>query len=357
MNKCRVLGLDDSEEWNRYLKQLPIVQQDIYFTPEYYSLNEANGDGKALCFAFEHGNDLALYPFLINRINDLGYDLDEEYFDIQGAYGYNGVISSSYEKGFIDSFYEAFSEYAVQRNIVCEFVRFHPILNNARFSQGYVDVLFDRNTVALDLTNDRTHIWTKDYSSNNRNILRKALDSGVQCFVLRDYGSLRTFVQIYNDTMKRLSAASEYYFSDAYFNTILSVLGDEAFVVLCKTELGFEAASLFLLHGKFAHYHLSGRSDSSNKNYLTNIMIDSAIRFAQESGCSTMHLGGGRSKSDDDSLLKFKKNFSKTTYEFFIGKRVYYKPVYELILNQWREMNPLSASKYKQLFQGYRQLD
>jgi hypothetical protein len=45
----------------------------------------------AKCFVYQKGSNITLYPFLINSVNALGYNLDKEYFDIQGAYGYNGV--------------------------------------------------------------------------------------------------------------------------------------------------------------------------------------------------------------------------------------------------------------------------
>ena len=70
----RVLTIDEKEEWSVLLEKLPIDQQDIYYTPDYYELYEKNGDGRALCFAFQKNDDIALYPFLMNSVNDLGYD-------------------------------------------------------------------------------------------------------------------------------------------------------------------------------------------------------------------------------------------------------------------------------------------
>lgn len=46
----RVLSLSDKAEWTRCLSKLPIEQQDIYYTPEYYSLYENYGDGNEQCF-------------------------------------------------------------------------------------------------------------------------------------------------------------------------------------------------------------------------------------------------------------------------------------------------------------------
>jgi hypothetical protein len=96
----KILDLSQKKEWKKYLELLPISQQDIYFTPEYYELYEKNGDGKAQCFIFEDNGNIALYLFFINSVNELGYKLNNEYYDIQGAYGYNGVISSSYNIEF-----------------------------------------------------------------------------------------------------------------------------------------------------------------------------------------------------------------------------------------------------------------
>ena len=147
---CNVLTLSDKDKWNKYLHKLPINQQDIYFTSEYYELYERNGDGKALCFVFEQDEEIALYPFLINSVNELGYDLDAEYYDIQGAYGYNGVVTSSYKTNFREVFYQEFESYCNDNNIIAEFTRFHPLLGNYKFSETDLNIVFDRKTIFLD---------------------------------------------------------------------------------------------------------------------------------------------------------------------------------------------------------------
>lgn len=47
-NNYKVLTLQDREEWWAYLKRLPALMQDAYYTPEYYELYEKNGDGTGL---------------------------------------------------------------------------------------------------------------------------------------------------------------------------------------------------------------------------------------------------------------------------------------------------------------------
>ncbi|HMN25606.1 MAG TPA: hypothetical protein PKE38_13970 [Ignavibacteriaceae bacterium] len=109
----KILSSNNQAEWSDYLNKLPKSLQDVYYTPEYYQIYEKNGDGKALCFVFELNNNLALYPFLLNKINDLGYQLEESFYDIQGAYGYNGILSSSNDPEFRKSFYIEFNKFCL----------------------------------------------------------------------------------------------------------------------------------------------------------------------------------------------------------------------------------------------------
>jgi len=67
----RILDLGQTEEWRNLLAELPIDQQDIYYTPDYYSLYQNNGDGKAQCFVYIRDGYYAMYPFLLNSVNNL----------------------------------------------------------------------------------------------------------------------------------------------------------------------------------------------------------------------------------------------------------------------------------------------
>lgn len=357
MSDFEILTSKDSQKWKEYLSMLPIEQQDVYFTPEYYSLYEENGDGSARCFVFKKDGDIALYPFLLNRINDLGYDLDDDYYDIQGAYGYNGVVSSTNDTNFVDSFYEAFSNYVNKQHIVCEFVRFHPLIQNVGFSCKHLEAVYDRTTVCLDLNIGYNHVWEDLYSSNNRNMLRKASKSDLECVVTTLTDSILVFQEIYTKTMERVAASEDYFFSQKYFQGFASRLEDNSYMVLCFSEQGVEAASLFMIYGMYAHYHLSGRYSSCKHNFATNMILDKAVKFALESGCSTMHLGGGRSAASDDSLFKFKQNISSETRDFYIGKKVHDKQLFDHVVSQWRVVHPQSAAKHRHMLQGYRKLD
>jgi len=131
-----VLQLSDERKWQKYISRLPSDKQDVYYTPEYYRLYHDLKDGKARCFVYHEQGDLALYPFLINPVNISVFDLNRKYYDIQGAYGYNGVVSTSETQSFIQGFYCSFNNFCSDNSIIAEFTRFHPLLNNKRFSEG-----------------------------------------------------------------------------------------------------------------------------------------------------------------------------------------------------------------------------
>ena len=169
----KIVNLEDPYSWDCYLNKLSFAYRDIYFTPSYYSLYQNYGDGDAQCFIFEKDGNIALYPFLKNPITPLGYQLDKEYYDIQGAYGYNGLIASTDDAGFIAGFGAAFDAWCQENNIVAEFMRFHPLLNNQKLTSPKMKTFFSRHTVALDLSLSLDEIWTQQFSSKNRNMIRK----------------------------------------------------------------------------------------------------------------------------------------------------------------------------------------
>ena len=347
----RIVTLNDSEEWRRLYSLLQKERRDVYFSPEYYSLYQNYGDGEAFCFVFVKDGELALYPFLINPITPLDYKLDKEYYDIQGAYGYNGIITSSEDAGFIAAFWEAFDAYCQDNDIVAEFTRFHPLLNNQRLASPKMKTFFSRHTVALDLTDD--DIWMHQISSKNRNMIRKAEKEGVTIVESDDY---ETFRRLYDGTMTDLHAEDFYFFPKSYYDEYKQTFQGESMLCLAMLDGKAIAGSMFMFSDDYAHYHLSARDREYSRYAANNLILWYAIQKAKERGCKWFHFGGGTTGNDDDSLLKFKKEFSKTLCEFWIGKRVHNQAVYDQIVEQWKTNYPESYEQNKVKLLGYREI-
>ena len=345
------LNLKECDGWIALLKKMASERQDIYFTPEYYSLYQNYGEGEARCFVFEQDGEVVLYPFLINPITPLGYKLDKEYYDIQGAYGYNGIVTSSEDADFIAAFWEAFDTYCQDNDIVAEFTRFHPLLNNQRLASPKMKTYFSRHTVALDLTDD--DIWMHQISSKNRNMIRKAEKEVVTIVESDDY---ETFRRLYDGTMTDLHAEDFYFFPKSYYDEYKQAFKGESMLCLAMLDGKAIAGSMFMFSDDYAHYHLSARDREYSKYAANNLILWYAIQKAKDRGCKWFHFGGGTTGNDDDSLLKFKKEFSKTLCEFWIGKRVHNQAVYDQIVEQWKTNHPESYEQNKVKLLGYREI-
>ena len=345
------LTLKECDRWIALLKAIASNRYDIYFTPEYYSLYQNYGDGDARCFVFEQDGEVVLYPFLINPITPLGYKLDKESYDIQGAYGYNGIIASSDNADFITAFWESFDAYCQENNVVAEFTRFHPLLNNQRLASPKMKTFFSRHTVALDLTDD--DIWMHQISSKNRNMIRKAEKEGVTIVESDDY---ETFRRLYDGTMTDLHAEDFYFFPKSYYDEYKLTFKGESMLCLAMLDGKAIAGSMFMFSDDYAHYHLSARDREYSRYAANNLILWYAIQKAKKHGCKWFHFGGGTTGNDDDSLLKFKKEFSKTLCEFWIGKRVHNQAVYDQIVEQWKTNHPESYEQNKVKLLGYREI-
>jgi hypothetical protein len=346
-----IYDLSNRVDWINQLNAFPRNMQDIYYTPEYYEIYEKNGDGKAMCFVFIDGNNKAMYPFLINVIDQTKLGLNETYYDIEGAYGYNGVISTSYDINFISSFFKSFHDFCDQSKIIVEFTRFHPLLKNHLFSKKNSYFKLNRNTVALDLTKDLDIIWSKEYSSENRNMIRKG-EKTLQVLIESSEESFLDFGNLYRENMRRINANEFYFFNDNYFKNFYKLFGDNIFLISSVDRLtNVKLSSVFIiLYKDYAHYHLSARETLIKNNSSNNFALHYAIQFAKERGCKWFHFGGGNSLNSDDPLFRFKRNFSSQTFPFFISGYIHNQIYYDKLKNNFANKYPNINIEGKILF-------
>lgn len=348
----KILSLEDAKEWSNLLGRLPTVQQDVYYTPEYYSLYEKLGDGNAFCFVYEEAGELAIYPFLKNKINNLRFNLDRDYYDIQGAYGYNGVASNRYDIEFINAFYKVFSKYALESNIIAEFTRFHPLLQNKTFSENHMSVCFDRHTIYLDLNKPIEEIYKSFQRTTRKQIKRGTSNHKIDVKI--DYSDFdtETFYSVYDETMTRVNSIDYLYFNKNYFEELAHKIPTIMFSAFIKDEM---IASIICMVGKqFLHGHLGGAKTDYLSYSPYSILYYEIIKEAKKNQFQKVHFGGGSSALPNDTLLQFKLNFSNTKAEFFIGKKIYNQQIYDKVIEQWSIKFPERTEQYKNMLLKYR---
>ncbi len=355
MSELKLLLLTSSEQWKEYLTRLPLSQQDVYFTPELHRLYEEKGDGKAYCCVFEHAGNIALYPFLLNRVNDLGYTLDKDYYDIQGAYGYNGVATNTTDAAFFRDFEAAWLIWAAEHNVIAEFIRFNPVLQNETLCPWAkpIDVL---DNVLIPLT-DYADIWAHSYDQGVRNAVRKANKHNLTfSLYMGDEISDSVYTQfltLYQETMQRRSAGDFFYFDAAYFDNLRNYLHDHILLVAAYFEGGMISADLYLHNRINAYGFLSGTKSEFFKMSPNTFLRDQTIQALINLGFQNYSIGGGLQRND--SIYKYKKSFSIATDSlFYIGKKIHNADVYNNIVTQWRQRVGEEAPNFEHLLLRYR---
>lgn len=322
-----VYTLEQSEQWDSTVRSFR--KYDVYWLSGYVKAFKLHGDGEPLLFFYEDANvrginvvmkrDIALDPHFAGKLES------GTRFDLATPYGYGGWIL---EGEGTEALFRAYQSWCVKNSIVCEFVRFHPMLENfSAVSDAYTVIPLGK-TVAMDLTSPEV-IWA-NIISKNRNMIRKAQKNGIKIYSGRYPEIFEVFRQIYNSTMDKDNATDYYYFSPEFYESICDDLAANAQVFYAVLEGKVIAASIMLTANGWMNYHLSGSLREYANLAPSNLLLYEAALWGSANGCRTLHMGGGVG-SREDSLFKFKKSFYRLDElpQFAIGKKILDQNAYD----------------------------
>lgn len=303
---------------------------DVYFLPEYVRFFEDWGEGQALLFFYRENGSILLYPFLRRPLPELTVGTKARSTgrccDVSTVYGYGGplVRTSSEPRQFANRARASLESAFDQMGVVSEFIRFHPLLEN-QWVWGRVPSIFNRKTVAVDLTGSADELW-RTMSSNTRRKIRQSLQVDLELEVSRSTEAYVAFWSLYDRTMGRVGADMRYRFSPEYVLGFAKALGENAVVCSVRYHGRTAAAGIFLLSERFLHYHLGGSDEELLYCRPNDRMFFEMMTWGRKRGAQVLHLGGGL--EPDDSLLRFKAGFSKTTRDFCVGKVIHDQEMY-----------------------------
>ncbi|MBR0147921.1 MAG: peptidoglycan bridge formation glycyltransferase FemA/FemB family protein [Lachnospiraceae bacterium] len=261
---------------------------------------------------------------------------ENKYFDCETPYGYGGPLCDApiTEKSQ-RKFMEEMQEYAVQKGIVSQFVRFHPLLLNHEAAPLVFEERYLHDTIYMDTSSPDLIMTNMD--SKNRNMVRKAVKNGVT-IVRKNITEYQDFIPIYVETMEKDQADDYYFFDEAYFKAQGS-LSENACIFYAMMEDKPIAAAIVYYNDKFAHYHLAGTHTEYRKFAPSNLLLYETACRASEKGIKKFHLGGGITQ--DDNLFGFKKQFNKNgRLPFVIGRTVFDKNAYDMLLKIRKKDDP-----------------
>jgi len=327
------MNIDDNEKWNNIVKNFRNF--DVYYLAEYVKAFQAHGDGEPKLFFYEDKNFKAINVFMKRDIerdqNFSGKVQSNTFFDAATPYGYGGfLVEGDVTDENLAALEKEYSRLCMDEGIICEFVRFHPVLNNSEMLSSFYDISKLGRTITIELDSQK-QIWDS-FTSNNRNMIRKAKKSGVEIYWGRSRELFDMFIPMYNQTMDKDDASDYYYFKNDFYNSILEDLKYNSLMFYAVFENKIISMSIILFSNQHMHYHLSTTDREYKSLAPTNLLLYEAACWGSENGYKTFHLGGGLG-SREDSLYQFKKGFNKNSNTYFcIGKKIFDREKYDELI-------------------------
>lgn len=334
-----VYTLQQSEQWDAVVRSFE--KHDVYWFSGYVKAFQLHGDGEPLLFYYEgtriRGINVVMRRDIAQDKSFIGKISRGQYFDFSTPYGYGGWIIEGENVGEL---FEAYSEWIEEHEIICEFVRFHPMIGNHAICRDFYEVVKLGEVVHMDLSSPEI-IWN-NIISKNRNVIRKARKHNVKVYNGRYPEIFQQFREIYNKTMEKDDAEDYYYFDEVFFKSVLNDLPQNAQIFYAQKDDKIIAASIMLAANGRMNYHLSGSLEEYNSLAANNLMLYEAALWGFYNGCKTFYLGGGVG-SGKDSLFKFKRAFYRGELNhFYIGKKIFDWEKYDELLNRRGRIDNLS---------------
>jgi len=327
----QIIGMSQSKHWDDIVSSFS--EYDVYYLSGYVKAFQIHGDGEPQLFYYEQGGLRAIYVYMKRKTAVDGW------YDSITPYGYGGVLfdGNTSEENLKD-FWDAYLQKMQVEGIVCNFVRYHPVLANAVPMKVVSDVIDLGKTVAFHLDSPEV-IW-QNIVPKNRNMIRKAEKNGIEIHHAADMALFKDFVHIYNATMDKDHAEAYYYFGNEFYESIHKDLDGHYEMFYATYEGKIIAMSIMLFANKQMHYHLSGSVLEYRNLAPSNLLLYKAALWGCEHGYKTLHLGGGVG-SGEDNLYKFKAAFNRESdYQFSIAKMVFDQEKYDALVAERAERDP-----------------
>lgn len=324
--RLKLITLNDSAEWDNIVKSF--ANWEVYYLSGYVRAFTVRQEGEPILIYLEGKTTKAVNVVLKRDLREVFLDLSEPLYDLITPYGYGGFLVEGTE---IEDIKNAYYRFCAENKFVSEFVRFAPFVQDKNRFDLYQIVVLGK-TISVPLDGEET-IW-QNFSSKNRNVIRKAMKSGVMIHQDRSMETFRNFKRLYNLTMDKNHADPYYYFGDEFYESIHTDLAHNSTIFYADLDGEMIAASIILFGNQSMHYHLSGSKREFQHLAPTNLLLYEAACWGNRQGFRTFHLGGGVG-AKEDSLFSFKKAFYRgEPNEYRIGKACFMPEAYEDLLRR-----------------------
>ena len=339
----KIISFEQMKEWNDTV--VSFEHHDVYYLHGYVDAFRLHGDGIPVLIYYKGEQLRGICVVMKRDLSNLSWTKGilqaNRWFDFTTPYGYGGWIFDGETSDLnLLHFYIEYKNYMLENNIVCNFIRYSPVLKNAEPMRRIGKVLDLGKTITIDISSEEV-IWN-NLTSKNRNMIRKAVKNNVEIHHSKPTFELMSiFKQIYDETMRNDQASDYYFFEESFFQSIIERLCDNCEVFYATKSDKIIAISIILYCNGYMHYHLSGTVAEYRKLAPTNLLLYEAALWGCKNGFVFFHLGGGVG-SGEDNLYKFKAAFNRSgNCQFSIGQEVFNSGMYDQLVEWRKEKEPL----------------
>lgn len=313
--------INNEADWNLALQE--IKNFDCYHTPKYHQVR-MNKNEEPFIVHYTQGENQILIPFVKRRV------FDSEYFDLSSVHGYLGPASKIYPSSFNPSeFHSAFEQLMKDENVICVFSKLNPyLLYQDLVLEGMGTLEQVGELVYLDLTTDPI-IQRQNYRKSVKNDVNKLR----RLFNVRTADSkedIDTFIEIYAETMDRVSADSRFSLGRDYFYTLAKSENFKSRLLLVESkETGQVVAGSFSLitNGIIQGEHMGTRTEFLPMS-PAKLLYDEIRLIGNDLKLKYLNYGGGPG-GKEGSLYIMKFGFSKDLIPVKIWKHIVNQEAYD----------------------------
>jgi hypothetical protein len=344
----------ESQLWQQCLAETP---HDFYHMPGYLRLCAECEGGSAQAFVADDGEHRLFLPLIVRPIGPC-LAPDAALCDATSPYGYPSPLlaggqDAEKRTAFLDRALGSLLAALRKRRVVSLYLRLHPLLPLPRepfCRQG--TLVRHGETVFVDLSRSEQECW-HETRAQHRNCINRAVRLGCVAEIDWHWNRLDEFVDLYTETMRRVKAHSEYFFSRDYFHRLRDVLQDKLHLGIVRIGDSVVCGGLFSEVCGIVQLHLAARQEQTTTLAPMKLLTHFARCWAKDRGNRVFHLGGGRG-AQRDSLFLFKSGFSKLRSDFFTWRVVVDADAYQALTSQRSQMSGSRDEVADDFFPAYR---
>jgi len=307
--------------------------REVMAHPSYVRLFARDGD-RVFCVAARSSTGGVLYPVIVRPISSEPWAKREPRgCDLTTAYGYGGPFAWNITERETMSFWSQFDFWARARGAITEFARLS--LFPEQILPFHGEILDRGPSVVRSLNLSDDELWA-DYEGKVRKNVKRARKEGVE--ISFDPLGLRLddFISVYDATMNRREALSQYFFPRSFFESIISDLPGQFVFIHAIAGGKVVSSDIILLSAENAYFYLGGTLAEAYSMRPNDLLQHENFRYCRDRGLKRCILGGGY--RPDDGVLRFKRSFAPGgDRPFRLGVKTYDRETSARLVERRRE--------------------